>query len=921
MTKFLLNTSRCCLLTVVAIAPWVFGGVELSIARWLYWGVLAGFFCWLGAVGIQWARTKRITVQLPITVVPLLAAIGLGAVQLVPIARIFDLELRDIGRAPRVQPSETGTSSSAPSLRSHASPGSATLSFYPASTRLGTAQLAMAVITFCLGAVLFVDAQARLWLWGVSAMNGAALAFVGIVQAMSPAHGLPWMAGLEEGSPFASFVNRNNAAGFLNLCLACGVGLMLSSALKGSRPRTARESAHRPRAAFAQQRGRPGESSPRSGAPQLSFPQLVKILLLVLTVAGILCSGSRGGTIAMASATLAIFLTLMRKRKAKRVLFVLAGVLVVAVALVHWVGLGGELKNRLYSLVTRGGSGEVRLSNWHDASGTAADFWLSGTGFGTYRYAYLPYQEHLAESWFVHAENQYLEALVEGGIIGLALMLTALALVFLATLRLVRSGDRCTAVAIGCVGLFAVVSQCVHGLVDFGLYIPANTLLFALLCGSASAAPIDSPSAGGTPAVFMPRTTWIVALTVGVLGIMGILGLREVSAAARAWVAGGRLPKLTSPDSLSGQEVDVAIDRMTRSANRRPDDAELRARLADAWIYRYRLQAYEQLQRDAASTRAIDAQENWKLTSIAVLHQRTNVYHQLGDEAAVEHLRGDPIVCRNLKPAVRHLLAAQAACPILPRIDVKLAALSFLLGPGAPDGERHLRRAVRLTPGDPDVLYACGVLADQAQLKGLAYYCWRRSLSLNGRYEDEILARVRTRLSLAEIITRVMPESPQFLVDWARRDFAEAHLRDERALLGASARRLAAARQDKLSPRQRHHLYGVINDLEGNLKESVACYLQALRIDPLQTEWRFELARLLQRQGRIEEANAQAKLCAQLAPDRLDYRRLARELSTATLRRLSKNPETHHPVPMRLRERASFATSHATHDPESREVP
>ena len=47
--------------------------------------------------------------------------------------------------------------------------------------------------------------------------------------------------------------------------------------------------------------------------------------------------------------------------------------------------------------------------------------------------------------------------------------------------RLLRSQDE---FPIALVGLFALSTQAIHACFDFGLYLPANMVLFALLCGA-----------------------------------------------------------------------------------------------------------------------------------------------------------------------------------------------------------------------------------------------------------------------------------------------------------------------------------------------------------------------------------------------------------------------------------------------------
>ena len=565
------------------------------------------------------------------------------------------------------------------------------------------------------------------------------------------------------------------------------------------------------------------------------------------------------------------------------------------VSLVGWLGVSGDLKERLSTLTIAQVSHEVRLPNWCDALEAGTDFWFLGTGLGTYRYAYQPYQSRPIEEWFYHAENQYLEAFVEGGVVAVLLLLAAIVLGFAAAQTLVRSDARSSAVGLGVAGLFALTSQSVHAIFDFGLSIPANMLLFALICGAVTGgaaqgkrqkAKGESPDSSSLfPFSFflfpysVLRGRWIVFPIIGFLAVQGFLGFREVSVAASVDEAISDIPKLDTLTSLDRESVHRTIERLTAAASLRPDDAGLHAQLAKLWIYRYRLQTYDALKAEIAAMGTSPDSDLWELTAVAVLHQRANALRQAGRIADWQTLRNDPLVSGNLTPAVEHLLSARTACPILPRTDLRLAALAFLNDSGASAGRRYLERAVRLAPSDPDVLYAAGCLADHVRLEELAYQCWRQCLSLSERYRAEILEKAKPRLGLAEMVDRLLPQSPEFLLDFAREEYPDQTSREERRLLASKARQLIRVQQSRLTGRQRHHLDAVAHTLSDRPEAAVESYRRALSLAPFKVDWRLELAKLLQQQGRIGEALEEARICASLAPKRHDVRCCLSELS------------------------------------------
>ena len=122
--------------------------------------------------------------------------------------------------------------------------------------------------------------------------------------------------------------------------------------------------------------------------------------------------------------------------------------------------------------------------NWADGWRAAEDLLPAGSGLGTYRYIYRAYQQQPYDVWYYHAENQYLQALVEAGLPGLGLLLAVLGLVALACWRLLQHAPDAATYALGVAGTFALSSQAIHAVFDFGLYLPANMLLLALICGA-----------------------------------------------------------------------------------------------------------------------------------------------------------------------------------------------------------------------------------------------------------------------------------------------------------------------------------------------------------------------------------------------------------------------------------------------------
>ncbi|MBX3438963.1 MAG: hypothetical protein KF861_15840, partial [Planctomycetaceae bacterium] len=202
---------RISLIAHLLAAPWVFGGVTPEAQWWLSLGV-AGLLV-LHLIESLVERPSG-PFHLPTAVLAPVGLLVIAAVQLLP---------RDEPLVPRMQHAVF-----AELAETFGSDGPVTGTVSPASTRTQASLLFFALGAFVLGSRWFSTGPSQIWLWRALAINGAALAFFGIVQKLTWNGLLFWSVPLRQGgTPFASFVNRNNAAGYLNLCLAAALGVVI----------------------------------------------------------------------------------------------------------------------------------------------------------------------------------------------------------------------------------------------------------------------------------------------------------------------------------------------------------------------------------------------------------------------------------------------------------------------------------------------------------------------------------------------------------------------------------------------------------------------------------------------------------------------------------------------------------------------
>jgi O-antigen ligase len=194
----------------------------------------------------------------------------------------------------------------------------------------------------------------------------------------------------------------------------------------------------------------------------------------MVIVAGLFASQSRGGVSAFALAALALPLLARERRRTALGVAAFAGLGVL------WIGLGGVLA----AFAVRGVRAS-RLDLWRDMLPMVPRFPIFGDGWNAFATAFPWYQTLWKTEWIGEAHNDYLQVLIDGGVVGAALLGGLLVVVFRGALaRAVHSP-----LDLGVFG--ALFGFALHGLVDFNGQIPANAATFVALAALAVRPPRD----------------------------------------------------------------------------------------------------------------------------------------------------------------------------------------------------------------------------------------------------------------------------------------------------------------------------------------------------------------------------------------------------------------------------------------------
>ncbi len=856
---------RIVLLGALLAAPWPFGSVTPD-PQWLLCATVAALLLWRLADVLRGEPEGAFHV--PTAAVAAVGLLLVAAVQLLP---------REESPVPQMKHAVFAEMADA-----FAGDGPTAGSVAPASTGARASLLFFALGAFFLGAQWFSTVGAQVWLWRVLAVNGAVLGFFGIVQKVTWDGQLFWSVPLRlGGTPFASFVNRNNAAGYLNLCLAAGIGWLML--------RLGPRMAFLPRGDRPELPGLPGKARLLRAIAAVDGSELGLVGVLIVMAAAVLYSLSRGGILAM---IVGFGLMVWWQRGMSRVAgaLLLATLGAAAVGTLAWVGGWDAVQQRLSSLSDPAAAAEGRLFHWWDTSGAVMDFPILGAGLGTYRYANLPYQVHQGSAWYVNADNHFFEMLVETGFAGLLLYASGFVLTGLAAGFLIRQ-DQADLRAVGMLGMFAVAAQAVQATTDFGLLIPANALTFAVLCGSVcgtacAAADFQQLHAPFWLGLARLEGRWSNAGLWGVLTLASVAFGLELFVSTQATAANSAIiaidpsyPLETRPELFDG-----LIEQGEDALRWRPDDPELHRAIGLWWISRYRLEAARELDRAADPANRLRGRRLWQATSLTVLGARALSMRQQGDRGQLERLRRLPLVRDHLIPAREHLVQASRNGPLTRDVSRFLADLWFVSEAGDErdwpgDLADSLSRAMFIAPSSPDQLFSTGLIAERAGLMSLADQAFFRCLTVSDKHLMPVWSIVSGKRPVAELVGSVIPDRPGLLISLAEQTPDEVVKRT----LVTQASLLLNKEEWANVGESAYLLQARLAELQGQNEQAIQQYKLALGAHSWEIETRLRLARLLLQEGRLREAEGEFSLLRALAPQRADIKRQLEELKRGLL--------------------------------------
>jgi O-antigen ligase len=263
-------------------------------------------------------------------------------------------------------------------------------------------------------------------------------------------------------SATGTFVNRNHFAGYLEMTAAAAIALVLADL----------------RASSGDWRWRTMLTGLLDLVLSIKF--LARLSLVVMAV-GLVLSRSRMGNLAFFACVsvggLAYVLLRERQLFFKALIF-FASILVVDILL---VSEKFGLERVIERIDATRPEQEVRVKLLSEIGPVIGAYGLTGSGLGTFSLAYEPYRSEAMTENLDHAHNDYIEFLVETGIVGVALLGALLAWHARHAARVIFRRQHRLKVAACFSTLIAMFALGIHSAADFNFQIPANAGTFVVL--------------------------------------------------------------------------------------------------------------------------------------------------------------------------------------------------------------------------------------------------------------------------------------------------------------------------------------------------------------------------------------------------------------------------------------------------------
>ncbi len=439
-------------LFVLVFGPLAFGSVEqwsLSVVEIISVSALAIYSCLLYKNQKAWREVPGL--------LPLLLLLGVMVFQLVPLPQAFLSVLSP--QAFNVYRDTLGSVNDG---------FWAPVSLDRRATSMELMRFASYVSFYVLGIQLMSRRDILSFAGRFVVLVAASIAFISIVNKFSSAEMILWVREAPLGSIFfGPFVNKNHYAAYMGMVFPLGAGLFL---------------AYRPDVTGL---NLVDALKATAGYKRIHMHFIFGFASLLIA-SSVFVSLSRAGVISLSVSMVFMAILLGRRNPGRN--FAMGVLFLLVAVLVGWFGWDPIIE-RFGDIVDKEGALQFnRMLIWADSMSAIRDFPILGAGFGAFGSVYPAYRSLPGSLVVDHAHNDYLELMVEGGMVSFALVAWFVVSVLIRVIRTLRIRRDRYSITMGIAGSAAVTYMLVHALVDFNMHIGANALYFFFVASFAVSA-------------------------------------------------------------------------------------------------------------------------------------------------------------------------------------------------------------------------------------------------------------------------------------------------------------------------------------------------------------------------------------------------------------------------------------------------
>ncbi len=791
---------RISFILTIMLAPWFYGGVLPVHQIFFYLGILIST---ISALMVLWTtypvlHDRNTLLRMWILSIPMVLMVLLGFLQTCSLSDStlktvspYILELREMFFPAKelIQQNLTETFLTEED-RSNVSGWGTCMTVYPKATFRFTAYMIMIVCAFFSAGLLFETYQAKKFLWLLVALNGLILALFVILTRVN--HDLPFYSQYWPGAVIGPYVNRNNMAGYLCLCFGAAFFFFVLNISRlgkdDSEDRFDDVDLNDSKDGYADDeydseeevyRYRLSQKNSRyywwdrflGVAESFNGVLIMSLLCCGFIAAAILSTLSRGGSVGMIIAVLCGCCCIMYRRSNLKYWYLLLIILLSVFYLVFWVGMGDRVINRMDSFVSSNEQEQTEIYN----IGTRRDLWKSainmaikdyqwrGSGLGTWDLVELRENQRTKYgTQFVFAENIFVQTFVEGGLPGLCLLVFGWGAFFWIGLRILCKTKSKTDYALAVGFLVSSFGLLVASCFDFGIYLPANALLYAALCGSFVNQwkhPDDvviqegKTIAGQFIFFWNKRACWWNSIVLVALFVGGVWGFREIYQLYQS----DKLLKQTVVSNdiakVSMESLDLALLDLSAFADQCSGDAKIYNRMAEIYLMKYRLAVLEEWLKEDTERAA----ENWFPLTMPILFSEKVCKYLKGNLTVFpRRYRNNTFIKQYMPLACRELILACRSTPFFMENHFMLGTIVSLSGNYSyKELQSYIHHCADnicyISTHNPIVHYQGGLLTYMAaDMMGALKY-WKTSLLIDSRYQRGIWSCIRVRITQENI--------------------------------------------------------------------------------------------------------------------------------------------------------------------------